>query len=1271
MAQSNIDEQLSDISSCSSSSPLSTVRIKKEKIDATELHIPLAGISIKKEQFDIALNRFGAPDYDSITTTSSPATTPASTPARNESPMDIPNSERHRHRRSNERNQSPADQLDERSNGRHRSRNSGDRRSPSRHDSSRSSRKHERSRHHHDRHSEIKSEDDRHFGRDRKPRDRNDTYDRTPRDRNSDDRYERISRRSRDRQLSPAYGRSSNDRSSPTFDRSAGNDREKTRFKDQRSPEREERNRSTSSANDRYGSPDYDIIPRPSTSGHRPRDDNSHKSRYDIWSDPVPVDKRNTLEYAVKSEFERHKRAPFQRGDQKQSVFNRLGAKIVEPEPIPNITVVNPVAVASQNVDAIPLPPPFIHNVATALVKPPPTQVSDSVPLEPPPLTQAEIDEANSDNEGRFGETEDDLNAKQLNELQQIKMRLQNDIIKDDPRQKHSLWISKSAPKPNVAVPPIEEPKTTNSALWTPKNAMKKSNAAVFGTAAKPEPSLLPPMKEPKPTHNSLWTPNNAMKKPNTVVTATAVKPGPSSENLFNKPQSDDAKALFERPYLKNPNVVVAPTPKVERPNGFSPVSSAVSAIPTNLPTIPISKEVANLLKDEKVMGMLKNVVDASKLGSPPMTQQQKAPDSTSVSLSATLENIRNNSAPHPKPLNEISSPTERLAYKYNPKPRQRSDEDQALPIEPVGRTAIVQPRVNTDISYRVPVQPSLTTTAVHPYQHHPTISHNDPRIRSRDPRLAAACSSSAHNTSPQYFNSPPSLSGHSPMDLQSAYSPGILSPNSPDDAWPPYSFATPTKPTHQFGASSTNNNNLDVFPHTFRNIEAERLKYEQSRKNKWNNQPTTAKQTYGEYRRSKDANQSKDRSQMHGKSPVSSSTVVSNSSTVGAKSTIPATAKSQLDNMYATGNYATAKPSNDTNFKIPKLNKKPPTTESVVLVRQATEKIVDQEPMVVTPSQTTNIDTGEENWDNEDTGIVFDVESHKQKPDSTLLNDEPDSSASEQDKKEEEPEETREPTPPAVTQKRVLRKRTKSLDVRPKALEKLRVKSLKSVEKPEIRKNIVPETSCPVVKPKATETETKEPAADPPRPEASASPNWANVLADCMKKLVEASKLAEKPEQDTTTLNRDRDSVLQTLSTIIGPEKYDQVKRVLGLMDDERPSGSSETVTAGTAETDDTVSASDADDTASIADTTVVAKRKPFKKTPRMNELQKLNEDIRTMFISDGVLTATGRRMCTVNNKESPPEPTTKRGRQTVKTQLPKAVMQKLDLPKDEPKGE
>lgn len=44
-------------------------------------------------------------------------------------------------------------------------------------------------------------------------------------------------------------------------------------------------------------------------------------------------------------------------------------------------------------------------------------------------------------------------------------------------------------------------------------------------------------------------------------------------------------------------------------------------------------------------------------------------------------------------------------------------------------------------------------------------------------------------------------------------------------------------------------------------------------------------------------------------------------------------------------------------------------------------------------------------------------------------------------------------------------------------------------------------------------------------------------------------------------------------------------------------------------------------------------------KRIKKKNELQKLNEDIRTMFISEGVLTATGRRMCTIISESHTPE--------------------------------
>lgn len=1266
-----------------------TIQIKKEKLDVTDLQLPIAGLTIKKERLDTAF-------HDSMTTTTSSAGT---TPARTESPVDTPPNKRNHHRHSNDRRSTtPADPFADRSDCGHRNRGSNDRRSPSHHDTSRSSHKHGRSRHHNDRNSEQIPEDDR-YGRDRKSR--NDSYDRTPRDRNSHDRYERTSRRSRDRQLSPGY-----DRLSP-YERRSGDRRpdncaspsnvehkydrgeQQSRFKDRRSPERDERNRSAT-PKDRYGSPDYDINPRPSTSGHRSRDnhrdDKNFKSRFSIWSDPIPMDKRNTLEFAVKSEFERHnkckKRVPLPRADPKNSVFNRLGAKIVEAEPKPSTTVLNPAAVASENIDAIPLPPPFVRD-AGALGKPKPpiptaNKASDSAPIEPPPLTQAEIDEADSDNEGRFGETEEDLNAKKLNELHIMRKQLQSDIILADPRQNDSLWVSKNkkdaAPKPNVAVPPSAVPHF-NNALWTPKNLQqKKPNAAVLPSAAKPAPSFV---AKPRPENRFASTSSH--------VNHTPVS---RPDNPFTKPPRDESTSLFDRPHPKTQNVAVtAPTSKSPATSGFGafPLSASSratvsTAVPAN---ISVPKDIAALLKDDQVMGMVIKALDSTSTTS--ANQRPKTAESSGgVPLSATLESMMKNKKseeqqPNP-PLEEIASPNERLAYKYNPKPRPRSDDDRTLPIEPIGRTAIVQPRVNMDTAYRPPPQPSLPTTAVHPYQHHPTINQNNAVIRSRDPRLASA-NNTAHNSSPQYSNSPASMPGHSPLDYQSGHSPGMLSPNSPDDARHPYAYGAASKATHHI---ANNGNNIEIFPNTYRDIEVERLKYEQSRKYKWNN--TTAQQTYGDYRRSKqDPNKSKERlPQLSGK--PSSSNVVDTSSTVGsvAKSAISATAKSQLDNMYATGNYATSKPSSDTNFKIPKINKKP-TTETVAVppTRQAKEQIVGKEPIATV--QNTRDDSDEENWDNEDTGIVFDIESNKQKPDSTLLDEEPeespDSDEQDQDKEEEdedeveEEEEVREPTPPPI--KRVLRTRSKSLYVQPKPMENLQPKLLKKVlqQKAKIEKEIVPvETSSTSVEPIAIEAPPAvESITDRQPPEATASVGAASSdmtkewITECLKNIFTE---AAKP---VTKQTLDQDSVLKMLSTVIDPERYNRVKQVLGLLDEQKPADGSGAGVAAT-ETDDTVSASDADDTVSIADKLVTAKRKPPKK--KMNELQKLNEDIRTMFISDGVLTATGRRMCTIiKSKESPTteDGATKRGRQqTAKVQQQlKVVVKKLELAKEEPKGE
>lgn len=108
-------------------------------------------------------------------------------------------------------------------------------------------------------------------------------------------------------------------------------------------------------------------------------------------------------------------------------------------------------------------------------------------------------------------------------------------------------------------------------------------------------------------------------------------------------------------------------------------------------------------------------------------------------------------------------------------------------------------------------------------------------------------------------------------------------------------------------------------------------------------------------------------------------------------------------------------------------------------------------------------------------------------------------------------------------------------------------------------------------------------------------------------------------------------------LGKVLDESKLEQIKRI---MDDTDKTDSKLTETSSILDDipplPDNIAmpnnTDDESDVTSVAESDhSVARKKPIK---RRNELQKLNDDIRDMFISNGVLSATGRRMCTVLGK-------------------------------------
>lgn len=161
-------------------------------------------------------------------------------------------------------------------------------------------------------------------------------------------------------------------------------------------------------------------------------------------------------------------------------------------------------------------------------------------------------------------------------------------------------------------------------------------------------------------------------------------------------------------------------------------------------------------------------------------------------------------------------------------------------------------------------------------------------------------------------------------------------------------------------------------------------------------------------------------------------------------------------------------------------------------------------------------------------------------------------------------------------------------------------------------------------------------------------------------------STSVETPKEDTaksdqivdiinTMLNPNVENMVSFWKKLVDPQKLDRIKAILYEKKVEAEGNQS----TETNETNETVvsSSTTASTTKAVANTTESnAPEKPiieakevvkriYKK--KSNELSRLNEDIRTMFISDGVLTATGRRACTLyqnqNPNQSPSPPKTK----------------------------
>lgn len=120
-------------------------------------------------------------------------------------------------------------------------------------------------------------------------------------------------------------------------------------------------------------------------------------------------------------------------------------------------------------------------------------------------------------------------------------------------------------------------------------------------------------------------------------------------------------------------------------------------------------------------------------------------------------------------------------------------------------------------------------------------------------------------------------------------------------------------------------------------------------------------------------------------------------------------------------------------------------------------------------------------------------------------------------------------------------------------------------------------------------------------------------------------------------------EGILSIFEQVLDPDKFAKLKSVFN---DEGNTNDDEAVTSSTP-APSTIKRTGKSDSESRSNSTIpdtVSKKVPKR---RLNELDRLREDISTMFISKGVLTATGKRICT-NLQKNDPAHATKQNQQT-----------------------
>lgn len=138
----------------------------------------------------------------------------------------------------------------------------------------------------------------------------------------------------------------------------------------------------------------------------------------------------------------------------------------------------------------------------------------------------------------------------------------------------------------------------------------------------------------------------------------------------------------------------------------------------------------------------------------------------------------------------------------------------------------------------------------------------------------------------------------------------------------------------------------------------------------------------------------------------------------------------------------------------------------------------------------------------------------------------------------------------------------------------------------------------------------------------------------------VQKRHLLESFVQDILNPKKDKAQIFNLLSQILSEDNLKFVKEIVESAADKTASQNEELNEEVVEEEnnksacEEVIKVNDSEEKNLNNSTAIVCPNKPIKGKGRIkkrSELERLNEDIRTMFISQGVLTATGRRMCTL----------------------------------------